>query len=97
MIDHLASMRRYHPQIIRANIVFSALSTVFSILRIWSKLSTKAKLGVDDAFIVVAQFLWYGQAGFQIYAVHVGRDVEKSFAAGDFFSDSLFKYFKVGA
>jgi len=95
MVDHLASMRYYHPQIIRANIIFSVLGTIFTGLRIWSKLSTKAKLGVDDIFIVMAQLLWYGQAGSQIAAVRLGSQVEGYFAKFDFVPDVLFSYFKV--
>ncbi|KAJ4289020.1 hypothetical protein N0V90_011362 [Kalmusia sp. IMI 367209] len=69
VFDQIASAHRYGDAIILSNIVLLVLTTVALAVRLMAKLNTKARFGLDDAFIIIAQTLWYATAGVTLRVV----------------------------
>jgi len=69
MIDQVATAQKWGPIILRAYITLVVLSTASVVIRIVAKLKTKAKLGLDDVFIIAGLVLWYAEAGVDLYGM----------------------------
>lgn len=65
--DQVEAAHRYGSSIITGNIVLLVATTLSVALRLVAKMTTKAKFGLDDVFLVVGQLFWYANAGLGIY------------------------------
>lgn len=67
MFDQVESAHKWSPIILRSYPVFLILSTASIAIRLVAKFKTKANFGLDDAFIVAAEILFYVEAGLNMY------------------------------
>ncbi|KAF1961726.1 hypothetical protein CC80DRAFT_531558 [Byssothecium circinans] len=73
MFDQTASAVKFGDPLLRSNVILIVLTTFFLVMRLSAKSSTKARFGLDDACIVLAQLFFYTTAGTQMRAAYVGK------------------------
>jgi hypothetical protein len=67
MLDQVASIHKWEPLNLRAITVLLTLSTASVAIRIIAKLNTKARFGLDDAFIVAGLLFSYVESALSLY------------------------------
>ena len=73
--DQIAAGHKYADAIIISNIVLLVLTTTALAFRFAAKLNTKARLGLDDACILVAQALFCASAGVNLRSGYLAKYV----------------------
>lgn len=80
--DQIEAGHKYADAIIISHIVLLVLTTLALAVRFAAKLNTKARLGLDDACIIIAQVLFYACAGVNMRSAYLAKYVVEDTDAG---------------